>query len=88
MAIWLVLRRWSIWTIRGSRWGGAASGTLTAVSIFAMQFVPVVPDEAGLAVGLLIVGVGTAMAGLGVELALEAVDRGRVGSSSDSVGRA
>ena len=85
LAVWLLCRRWSVWTTSGSLWGGAIGGVLTGASLFGVQFVPGLSDGAGLAVGLLVIGTGAAMAGLGVELALEATDRGRVASISGSV---
>ena len=75
LAVWLLCRRWSVWTTSGSLWGGAIGGVLTGASLFGVQFVPDLSDGAGLAVGLLVIGTGAAMAGLGVELALEAPAR-------------
>jgi hypothetical protein len=84
LAVWLLLRQWSVWTTSGSLWGDAMGGVPLAVSLFGVQFVHRLSDGARLAMSLLIIGTGFAMAGFGVELAIEAVSRERVESTSGS----
>jgi len=77
LAVWLFVRRQSVWTTVGGLWGGVLGGVITAVPLFSVRAIPSLSDEAGLAIALVIVGTSAAMAGLGVELALEQSDRGR-----------
>jgi predicted permease len=77
LAAWLFIRRQSLWATAGEPWGGVLGAVIAAVPLFGVRAVPRLSDEAGLAIGLLVVGTSAAMAGLGVELALEQADRRR-----------
>ena len=87
LAVWLMLRRRSVFTTRRSLWGGVFGGILTGVPVFGIRPILSLSPEAATALGLLVVGFGVAMAGIGIELAFTATRRNekRARESTDVV---
>jgi hypothetical protein len=73
---WSFAHRWDLWR-NGNRWSGGLAGLVTFAAVTGIQQLPIDPDTR-FPVGLLVVGLGFASAGLTAEFVFEALKQGQI----------
>jgi predicted membrane channel-forming protein YqfA (hemolysin III family) len=86
VAGWFYVRNWNVWRQSGDLWYSVFIAVVAGSSFFGVHADLPIPEDLRIALGVLVLGVGTAALGIGAEIAIDVTSDDQRDTTSEESG--